>query len=149
MAKRHEALMPLTHDHHHALVQCRRLNKAAESDLRSVRMEQAEAFLNFFLGRALHHFREEEELFFPPAAAMPETRDLVVRALMEHLKVHGLVADLKKQFRQSEIAPELLREISETLRLHVRFEEDKLFPLIERLVPSDSLNELATHRRDV
>ena len=149
MAKRHDALLPLTHDHHHALAQCRRLNRAAESDQRSVRIEQAEAFLDFFLGRALHHFREEEELFFPPAAAISETSDLVVRAVMEHLKIHGLVADLKRQLRQSDLAPELMREISETLRSHVRFEEGELFPLIERLVPSDSLNELATHRREV
>ncbi|MEX2587110.1 MAG: hemerythrin domain-containing protein [Actinomycetota bacterium] len=148
MAKRHAALMPLTHDHHHALAQCRRLSKAVDSE-RSVRTEKADGFLNFYLGRAIHHFREEEELFFPPAAARPETRDLVTRAVMEHLQIHGLVADLKQQLAGGDVEPVLLQEIADTLRAHVRFEENELFPLMERVVSSEDLDERATHRRDV
>lgn len=149
MARRHAALMPLTHDHHRALAQCRRLNQTADSDERSVRAEQADAFLNFFLGRAVPHFREEEELFFPPAAARPETRDLVARAVMEHLQIHDLVASLKQQIAGADVQPQLLREISGALRGHVRFEEDELFPLIEQVVGSETLEERAAHRRDV
>lgn len=149
MGKRHAALMPLTHDHHHALRQCRHLKTAADSDERSVRIDYSDAFLNFFLGRAVHHFREEEELFFPPAATYPETRDLVTRAVMEHLAIHELVASLKQQISKGEADPQLLREISETLRGHVRFEEDELFPLIEQVVPSEALEERAARRRDV
>lgn len=149
MAKRHAALMPLTHDHHHALRQCRLLNQAADSDERKVWVEHSDAFLNFFLGRAVHHFREEEELFFPPAAEHPETKELVTRAVMEHLKIHELVAGLKQQLSKGNVEPQLLRQISDTLRGHVRFEEDELFPLIERLIPSEALEERATHRRDV
>jgi hypothetical protein len=40
-------------------------------------------------------------------------------------------------------------KISEMLRLHVRFEENELFPLIERLVPESELEQIAGHRRDV
>ncbi|HEX2180329.1 MAG TPA: hemerythrin domain-containing protein [Actinomycetota bacterium] len=149
MAKRHEALLPLTRDHHHALVQARRLKDAAASVDRKIRIRAADDFLNFYLGRALHHFREEEELFFPPATEFTEVRSLVERAVMEHLNVHRLVGLLKEQLAAAEVSGELLGEVSEVLRLHVRFEEDELFPLIERLVSSDRLHDAAGHRREV
>jgi hypothetical protein len=149
MAKRHEALLPLSRDHHHALVQARRLKDSASSTDRRLKIRAADDFLNFYLGRALHHFREEEELFFPPAVEFEEARPLVVRAVMEHLKVHRLVGLLREELSATAVSGELLGEISETLRLHVRFEEDELFPLIERLVPPGRLEELAGHRREV
>lgn len=149
MARRTEPLMPLTHDHHHALAQCRRLKSAGTLTDRKELVELGDAFLNFYLGRALHHFREEEELFFPPAARVPELTDLVTRAVLEHLTIHGLAGELKRQLRKAAVSPDLLLEISDTLRRHVRFEEDELFPLIEESVPSEVLEELATHRREV
>ncbi|MDQ4145335.1 MAG: hemerythrin domain-containing protein [Actinomycetota bacterium] len=149
MTQRPEAMLPLTRDHHHALRQARRLKKGAESPDRASRVESADDFLNFYLGRAVHHFREEEELFFPPAAELEEIRPLVSRAVMEHLAMHRLTGRLKRQLRKGDVSPDLLGQISELLRLHVRFEEDELFPLIERLVPAEELEELATHRREV
>jgi hemerythrin-like domain-containing protein len=149
MARRHAALLPLTKDHHHALSQARRLRDSAASPDRGTRVRAADDFLNFYLGRALHHFREEEELFFPPAAEYEDARPLVVRAVMEHLNIHRLVGLVKEDLFRSEVSGELLGEISEALRLHVRFEEDELFPLIERLVPSARLEEIAGHRREV
>lgn len=149
MAKRHQALLPLTRDHHHALVQARRLKDAAASADRKIRIRAADDFLNFYLGRALHHFREEQELFFPSATESEEASPLVVRAVMEHLNVHRLVGLLRKQLASAEVGGGLLGEISEALRKHVRFEEDELFPLIERLVSSDRLEEAAGHRREV
>ncbi len=149
MARRHEALAPLSRDHHHALAQSRRLKDSAASSDRKVRTRAADDYLNFYLGRALHHFREEEELFFPPAAELEEVRPLVIRAVMEHLNVHRLTGLLKEELARAAVSGELLGEISENLRLHVRFEEDELFPLIERLVPSARLEELAGHRREV
>lgn len=60
MNKRMDALLPLTRDHHHALSQARRLKTSAESVDWATRTRAADDFLNFYLGRALHHFREEE-----------------------------------------------------------------------------------------
>jgi hypothetical protein len=47
MAKRHPNLIPLTHDHHHALAHARRLRVAA-GGTREDRSEQAREFLYFF-----------------------------------------------------------------------------------------------------
>jgi hemerythrin-like domain-containing protein len=149
MNKRQDALLPLSRDHHHALSQARRLKTSAASDDRNVRTRAADDFINFYLGRALHHFREEEELFFPPAIEHEEARPLVTRAVLEHLNVHRLVGILKRDLVKAEVTPELMTEISEALRLHVRFEEDELFPLIEKVVPPERLDEIAAHRREV
>lgn len=149
MNKRQEALLPLSRDHHHALSQARRLKLAAASDDRAVRIRAADDFINFYLGRALHHFREEEELFFPPAIEHEEIRSMVTRAVLEHLDVHRLVGLLKRDLVKAAVTPELMTEISEVLRLHVRFEEDELFPLIEKLVSPERLDEVAAHRREV
>lgn len=149
MNKRQEALLPLSRDHHHALSHARRLKTSAASDDRAVRTRAADDFINFYLGRALHHFREEEELFFPPAIEHDEARPLVARAVMEHLNIHRMVGLLKHDLAKAAITPERMSEISEALRLHVRFEEDELFPLIEKLVPLERLEEVAAHRREV
>ena len=149
MNKRLDALLPLTRDHHHALSQARRLKTSAESPDRATRTRAADDFLNFYLGRALHHFREEEELFFPPAIEHEEAGPMVARAVLEHLNIHRLVGLLKRDLVKADVTPGLMAEISEALRLHVRFEEDELFPLIERLVPLERLEEIAGHRREV
>lgn len=149
MARRHGSLVPLSRDHHHALTQARRLKEGAGSADRAVRLRAADDFLNFYLGRGLTHFHEEEELFFPPAAELDELRPLVVRAVMEHLAIHRLAGLIRSALTKSAVEGDLLGEIGELLRRHVRFEEDQLFPLIERLVPSEQLEELATHRRKI
>jgi hemerythrin-like domain-containing protein len=150
MTRRHDALIPLTHDHHHALAQARSLQKASTSSDAAERRKAAGEFVNFYLGRAVRHFHEEEELFFPPLIDHGEGRDLVLRAVAEHLRLHGLVTSLKHQLSSGEIDPRLLGDISALLPAHVRFEEQELFPLIESVVSSRDLNDLATFgRRDV
>ena len=150
MTRRHDALVPLTHDHHHALAQARRLKGVAELEREADRRNAANDFVNFYYGRAVRHFHEEEELFFAPVVDHPEAGPLVVRAITEHLRLHALVRTVKRQLSIGEADDGVLREISDLLTEHVRFEEKELFPLIERLVTDDELADLATAgRRDV
>jgi iron-sulfur cluster repair protein YtfE (RIC family) len=125
--KRHPALIPLSHDHHHALVEARRLRRAADRDDDPAPV--AAAFADFFAAVSVPHFREEEETLFPLVAARDEARPLVVEALLDHQRLHALVAELR---RSSDVRP-AMREIGELFEAHVRREERELFPLIERL----------------
>jgi quercetin dioxygenase-like cupin family protein len=125
--KRHPALTPLSHDHHHALVEARRLRDAADGD--SDPEAVAAAFADFFAAVSVPHFREEEEMPFPLVAASDEARPLVVEALLDHQRLHALVAGLQ---RSSDVCGSM-REIGELLEAHVRREERELFPLIEQL----------------
>ena len=149
MPRRHESLIPLTHDHHHTLAQARKLKEAAGAGDAEVR-EVAGDFLHFYLGSALRHFHEEEELFFAPLVDHPEAGDLVLRAVGDHLRVHALARTVKRQLSSGDIDTGVLEQISQLLTEHVRFEEQELFPIVERLIPEESLVDLATAgRRDV
>jgi quercetin dioxygenase-like cupin family protein len=125
--KRHLALVPLSHEHHHALAAARRLRLAGEDDL----LAEAAAFLRFFAAESVGHFREEEERLFPLVAGSEEARPLVVRALLEHQQLHALAGRLASGERAT------TRDLAELLEAHVRFEERELFPLIERIVGDD------------
>lgn len=150
MPRRHDALVPLTHDHHHTLAQARRLLDVSKMTDETQRRNLANDFVNFYFGRALRHFHEEEELFFAPLVDHPEARDLVARAVSDHLRLHALVRTVKRQLSSGDADGEVLRQISKMLTEHVRFEEQELFPLVERLIPDDELTDLATvGRRDV
>ncbi len=133
--KRNRALIPFSHDHHHALLAARRLRVAAD---RADAPAKAAAFWRFFAAESVSHFREEEERLFPLVAYSEEARPLVVRALLEHQQLHLLAGRLAN----GETAP--MRELAELLEAHVRFEERELFPLIERVV-GDRLSMLELH----
>ena len=150
MTRRNDALIPLTHDHHHALAQARRLRDLSELSDLTERRNVTNDFVNFYFGRAIRHFHEEEELFFAPLIDEPKAQELVVRAVSDHLRLHALVRAVKRQLSDGEAEPETLAKISQVLTEHVRFEEQQLFPLVEELVSEDDLNDLATSgRRDV
>lgn len=150
MAKRHDSLIPLSHDHHHALAQARRLAEAASMSDESDRRRATDDFINFYLGSLLRHFREEEELFFAPLVDHEEAQPLVMQALAEHLRVHARVRRLKRDLVDGKAEPTQMTELSTLLSAHVRFEERDVLPLVEQLLSDDELRDLATSgRRDV
>ena len=130
--KRHPSLVPLSHDHHHALVEARRLRRAAEADA-AEREAAADRFLRFFSAESIRHFRDEEELVFPLlAGADGRALELLTRALLEHQRAHALV-------RRLAAGPDadVMRELGALLEGHVRLEERDLFPLIEETLPDE------------
>jgi iron-sulfur cluster repair protein YtfE (RIC family) len=128
--------MPLTHDHHHALAQARRLRMTATGSDEK-RLGQAREFLVFFGSETLTHFREEEEVVFPLVVDQPEAEPALVRLMVEHLRIHADVHDLRAEVATGTVASETLTNIAKLLEAHIRFEEKTVFPLIERLVPLD------------
>jgi quercetin dioxygenase-like cupin family protein len=135
--KRHPSLIPLSHDHHHALVEARRLRRAAEASDDERRAAVAE-FLRFFSAETIRHFRTEEELVFPLLVGQDgDGSELLVRALLEHQRIHALAARIERAPRSAD-----MRELGELLEAHVRLEERRLFPLIEEIASEHALREL-------
>ena len=112
--KRDPSLVPLSHDHHHALVAARRLRAAADGPDAAA---EVEAFSRFFAAESVRHFREEEERVFPLVAEAEEAGPLIVRALLEHQQLHSLAGRIR------DADPALMRELADRLEAHVRFEE--------------------------
>ena len=136
--KRHENLIPLSHDHHHVLKQVRGLKSAGRGE-DSDRIGRAETFIEFFDSDGVEHFRQEEESVFPLAAGLEEARDALTRALAEHGEIRMMVDGLRAEVRDGDVHPETLLGLGSKLEGHVRLEEKTLFPLIERLVPEEAL----------
>ncbi|HSC93180.1 MAG TPA: hemerythrin domain-containing protein [Gaiellaceae bacterium] len=141
--RRHPALVPLSHDHHHELVRARSLRRAAAA-AEEERLAAAETFLEFFGSETLRHFRDEEESLFPLLGLdHPE----VVRALREHAEIHGEVRRLRALVAGGEVAPEALEGLGRLVETHVRWEERELFELIQEAVPAPRLEALALPER--
>jgi quercetin dioxygenase-like cupin family protein/hemerythrin-like domain-containing protein len=132
--RRHSSLIPLSHDHHHALVQVRSLRRAAEGDTAAQRAATA-SFLRFFSDESVRHFRQEEERLFPALVDVAPAEEFLVQALLDHQCLHGLVARLDQDLSEGATDSALMREIADLLENHIRLEERSLFPLMEEIVP--------------
>jgi mannose-6-phosphate isomerase-like protein (cupin superfamily) len=140
--KRHPALVPFSHDHHHGLVQARRLRRAASGDAQELSAAAA-AFLDFFGREAAAHFREEEELLFPLLAAVsaPAPPELA-EALVQHARLRALADRLRGELERGAVEAATAQELGELLEEHIRLEERRLFPLLEEAVSDEELRAL-------
>jgi hemerythrin-like domain-containing protein len=147
MARRHDALIPLTHDHHHALVQASALIAASDAE-EPARVEAARAFLDFYRRVTLLHFHEEEEVLFPSLLeSVDSIPQALISVLVDHVRIHGMVTRLKTAVEQGDVGSNQLTELGELLRAHIRVEERELFPLIERSVPEEALRDISFAER--
>jgi hemerythrin-like domain-containing protein len=148
MTRRHDALIPLTHDHHHALAQARALIAASEAE-DAARVGAARAFLDFYRKDTLLHFHEEEEVLFPRLLeCVDEGPQEMILVLLEHVRIHGMVAHLRAAVEQGTVDSDQLKELGEQLRSHIRLEENELFPLIEKSVPQRILSGINLAERN-
>lgn len=145
--RRHDSLMPLTHDHHHALVQVRRLRAAAEED-EKLRLNQAREFVEFFNRDTTPHFKEEEEVILPLLSELPEAETAVERVLKEHLHLHALLLRLVGEIEAGDVVPATMDILAATLEAHIRFEEKVVFPLVQTLVSEADLDSITLAQRD-
>ncbi len=137
MVKRHPTLIPLSHDHHHALalaLQCRKhaLGQVHPGNPKalSVHTDKVKAFFHKSLRL---HFEAEEKVLFP--LMVSESRDaepLVAQLVREH---EQMLKDVTALEGESQL-PETLFNLGDLLERHIRSEERELFPLFERTVPA-------------
>ncbi len=142
--KRHRSLQPLSRDHHHALVQARNLSAAAAANDPGSLAQTAARFADYWAGELQEHFLREERIVLPLLArhVSPESDELS-ETLRQHDEITRLVTVLSdKLARRTEIEAALLDSLGEALRLHIRFEENALFPKLEASVPEDELDRM-------
>jgi hemerythrin-like domain-containing protein len=122
--QRHPSLIPLSHDHHHALVLSRRVQQELEKDRVEAMVDYVCQFRTDELER---HFEEEEVHVFP---LIPDTDERVLRAMLEHRQLRNYVTCAEHSTDRDEQSRSLLA-FAKLLHDHVRFEERELFPYIE------------------
>ncbi len=135
--KRDPALVSLSHDHHQALFVARALRRAT----RETSADDRALFLAYWNTHGRIHFRLEEEILLPAYAGYGVSHHpLVARALCDHVAIRQLAGELGRATTPS---LSILRDLGIGLSDHVRLEERKLFPLIEKALPASALSELA------
>ena len=138
MAKRHPSLIPLSHDHHHALALAIRCRKQALGQLNpgnpKAMKALAEEVKKFFLQNLDPHFEAEEKVLFPLIHLHSrDTEPLIAELLREHERIRKTVTALENEFELSKT----LFDLGDLLDRHIRQEERTLFPIFEQVVPTN------------
>lgn len=135
--KRHEALKPLSKDHHHGLLLCWKIREGLKKEIDTKRIR---AYTDFFYQSQLRpHFQFEEEEIF---SLLGQAHPLVKRAIREHHRLEQL-------FREDQHVVRALSDIEKELEAHIRFEERVLFNEIQQQVSEDRLQELQKKEDEV
>lgn len=108
--------------------------------------ETAREFLDFWREETSAHFREEEDVLLPVALrhGLEPDREPLVRMLVQHARIRGLVFRLEDELAGGYPTTETLRKLGETLEAHIRLEEREVFPLLESELPDHALEEVTS-----
>lgn len=134
--KRNQALIPLSREHHAALVLARRAVAASRDE--SAARELSAALPDIFARELEPHFQIEERLLLPPLREVGE-HARVARTLDEHRQLRALA------HATGRAGPAGLASFGLLLEAHVRFEERDLFPLAEAILPAATLAAVTAH----
>ena len=133
---RDKNLIPLSHQHQHALALCVRIDRSlqAEGQASDWHDEVARAFDT----EIRYHFEAEEKVLFPACEKYEPLKPLVKHLLSEHGTLRGLFA--KAAARQ--LDHHQLTTFHQTLAQHIRTEERELFEQMQALIPDEERNAL-------
>ena len=136
-------LIPLSHQHQHALALCVRITRGVQSG--PVDLESWQAELTAIMQNEIeYHFRAEEKILFPAAERFPALMPLVKHLRSEHGTLRGFfaLAEMRK------LDTDGLKTFAETLSQHVRSEERELFEALQQLMWREELDRLGSEMDD-
>jgi hemerythrin-like domain-containing protein len=136
---RDKNLVPLSHQHQHALALCVRLDRALSAGPVDLEAWQSE-IQQIFEQEVTVHFTAEEQHVFPPAARFAELQPVVEGLLAQHAVLRDLFARSAKRTLDSEG----LRLFVDALSSHIRKEERQLFEAMQKLMSTAELTALGS-----
>jgi hemerythrin-like domain-containing protein len=135
MARRHESLIPLSHQHHDALQLAWRLCTGDLSKLEpELRAKHVSAFFEY---RLIRHLTIEEQLLFPACGAVLGAEGSLIDLLLsDHRELRAKAAAIKAG------AHDQVDSFCVLLERHIRTEERQLFVLAQSRMRPAELEEL-------
>ncbi|MDC8001308.1 hemerythrin domain-containing protein [Aequorivita todarodis] len=128
--KRHQALIPLSRQHHFGLLFSWKLRKGFSKNIETERLQEYAKW--FYENEIKPHFRDEEKYLFP---ILEKDNELIERALKEHRRIKRLFNDTKNPEKS-------LHHLEEELDAHIRFEERVLFNEIQQVATKAQLEKI-------
>jgi hemerythrin-like domain-containing protein len=141
MSRRHDSLIPLSHQHQHALALAviikRRLGSEKGEEI--WREEIAEKIRKLYSAELIGHFDVEETILFPEMERYLGELKLVAELRGEHLSLRDLINQL-----QPRVATplEVLDQFSVSIEQHIRKEERQLFMEFEKRMPVEEAKQV-------
>jgi iron-sulfur cluster repair protein YtfE (RIC family) len=132
-------LVPLSHQHQHALALCVRIGRAFAEvhDTPDVHRWETE-IVQLFDQEIAYHFLAEEQILFPAASQWDELQQLIDELRIEHTLIRRNVERARaRQFTVTD-----LQVFTATLNEHVRKEERQLFESMQQLLSAEQMNQL-------
>jgi hemerythrin-like domain-containing protein len=136
---RDKSLIPLSHQHQHALALCVRIDRAVQAGGPDVCAFEAE-IQQIFEQEIQFHFRAEEMVIFPAAEKFGELRALVAELLAEH----AVLRECAELASGKSFDSVTLQKFAVLLSSHIRKEERQLFERIQQLLSSEEMSVLGT-----
>ncbi len=129
--RRDPALLPLSQDHHAALMQAQALSRAGAGipPYTGPADRTARGFLAFRQNQLLGHFADEEHVVIPVAERVDPEGTARVRA--EHAQMNALAAMLEAALAEGRDPRPIMAELGSLLHDHVRFEERAWFETLQ------------------
>jgi iron-sulfur cluster repair protein YtfE (RIC family) len=134
VSRRHDSLIPLSHQHQHALALAVIIRRRFGIEKGQVAWldEMLTKTQNAYRAELVGHFEVEEAILFPEMEKNLGKLDLVSELLDDHQKIHVIVKGL-----ETDPALSGLDELSALLEAHVHKEERRLFAEFEARMPAD------------
>jgi len=130
--KRDENLVVFSHEHYHGLLFCTRLKKAEQANDKIVK----QYILDFWEKYLIPHFTNEEKLFLP-LFEKQQDKEIKTQFLSEHQQLKTMI----KAIDNVDIHQFAL-QFSTILNNHIRFEERKMFPWIQKNFSKEKLKPI-------
>ncbi len=141
--QRHPHLVPLSHQHHDALLLCVLVERSLRADSGAANLaRQAAKVVHFSATEGENHFGLEEEILFPLVESALGGHPLLEVLRAEHAELRALSALL-----ESEPTSEHLQAFTALLRSHVRKEEKDFFEDVQARLPEEVFAEAAAQIR--
>jgi len=134
--KRHEAIKPMSREHHHGLLVGWKIRMGIRKEISPVRIKK---YLNwFYTHHLLPHFLMEEQHLFP---VLGPSHEEVQEALNHHHQIHQF-------FMKENVSVNDLIDFEQLMTKHIRFEERTLFNTIQSQADETTMQLLEEHLSD-
>ncbi len=134
---RDPALVPLSHQHQHALALCVRIERGLRDSRAGLGFWQTE-IVRQFEAEIRHHFEAEERELFPAAARIHELAGLIQQLRTDHVHLRAEV----EIARAGRLDAAALLKFGAALAAHVRREERELFERLQQMMTGEELLDL-------
>jgi len=138
---RDKSLIPLSHQHQHALALCVRIERASpipDADLAAWHAEIAQLFQT----EIGIHFAAEEQVLFPAACEFVELKGLVEELRSDHEWLR------QQSGKIGALSADHVRALGQRLSEHIRKEERQLFERMQELLSRKQLESLGQMLND-